>query len=47
MLDLRDWPLPMFQEHFGTIGDIHDPTYSDPIVKSWKQRSRRQTPTSS
>ena len=38
VLDLRDWPLPMFQEHFGTIGDINDPTYSDPIVKSWNAK---------
>lgn len=35
LLDLRDWPLPMFREHFGTIGDFQDPTYSDPIVKRW------------
>ena len=34
VLDLRDWPLPIFEEHFGTIGDFHDPTYSDPIVKT-------------
>jgi len=38
VLDLRDWPLPMFQEHFGTIGDFQDPTYSDPIVKRWNQK---------
>ena len=36
--DLRDWPLPMFQEHIGTIGDFADPTYSDPIVRSWNQK---------
>src|SRR3954465_5424392 len=34
LLDLRDWPLPMFQEHLGTIGDRNDPTYSDPIVRA-------------
>src|SRR3984957_13844036 len=34
-LDLRDWNLPFFQEHMGTIGDFADPTYSDPIVKQW------------
>jgi NAD(P)H-dependent FMN reductase len=28
ILDLRDWPLPMFAEHPGTIGDFRDPTYS-------------------
>jgi NAD(P)H-dependent FMN reductase len=40
VLDLRDWPLPMFAEHFGTIGDISDPTYSDPIVKQWNAKIR-------
>jgi NAD(P)H-dependent FMN reductase len=38
VLDLRDWALPFFQEHFGTIGDIADPTYSDPIVRSWNRK---------
>jgi NAD(P)H-dependent FMN reductase len=38
VLDLRDWPLPFFQEHMGTIGDVSDPTYSDPIVKRWNQK---------
>ncbi len=37
VLDLRDWPLPMFQEHVGTIGDFADPTYSDPIVRQWNR----------
>ena len=37
VLDLRDWPLPMFQEHAGTIGDFADPTYSDPIVRKWNR----------
>ena len=36
--DLRDWPLPHFAEHFGTIGDFNDPTYSDPIVKAWNNK---------
>jgi len=36
--DLRDWPLPTFGEHAGTIGDISDPTYSDPIVKAWNNK---------
>ena len=36
--DLRDWPLPIFAEHFGTIGDISDPTYSEPIVKAWNNK---------
>ena len=38
LIDLRDWPLPMFQEHLGTIGDITDPTYSEPIVKQWNAK---------
>jgi NAD(P)H-dependent FMN reductase len=38
VLDLRDWPLPIFAEHFGTIGDFSDPTYSVPIVKRWNQK---------
>ena len=38
VLDLRDWPLPFFSEHFGTIGDFNDPTYSDPIVKAWNNK---------
>ncbi len=31
VLDLRDWPLPMFAETLETIGDRRNPTYSDPI----------------
>jgi NAD(P)H-dependent FMN reductase len=38
VLDLRDWPLPMFAETFATIGDPANPTYSDPIVKRWNER---------
>lgn len=38
VLDLRDWNLPFFQEHRGTIGDFADPTYSDPIVKAWNTK---------
>jgi NAD(P)H-dependent FMN reductase len=38
VLDLRDWPLPMFQEHLGTIGDFSDPTYSEPIVRDWNRK---------
>jgi len=38
VLDLRDWPLPMFAEHFGTVGDFKDPSYSEPIVKRWNQK---------
>jgi NAD(P)H-dependent FMN reductase len=38
VLDLRDWQLPFFQEHMGTIGDFAAPTYSDPVVKAWNQK---------
>ena len=38
VLDLRDWPLPMFAETIHTIGNMADPTYSDPIVRLWNQR---------
>ena len=38
VIDLRDWPLPMFAEHLGSIGDRNDPTYSDPIVKAWNKK---------
>jgi NAD(P)H-dependent FMN reductase len=38
--DLRDWKLPHFAEHFGTIGDVNDPTYSDPIVKAWNNKMK-------
>jgi len=38
VLDLRDWPLPFFQEHLGTIGNFADPTYSDPLVKAWNTK---------
>ena len=40
LLDLRDWPLPFFGESRATLGDIADPTYSDPIVKQWNQKIR-------
>ena len=39
LLDLRDWQLPFFQEHMGTIGDFSDPTYSDPTVKAWNKKT--------
>ncbi len=38
LADLRDWPLPMFAEHMGTIGDLSDPTYSEPIVRAWNKK---------
>ena len=39
--DLRDWPLPMFAEHMGTIGDLSDPTYSEPIVQAWNKKVKQ------
>ena len=38
VLDLRDWPLPLFAETFQTVGDPRNPTYSDPVVRRWNQR---------
>jgi NAD(P)H-dependent FMN reductase len=38
LADLRDWPLPIFAEHMGTIGDLSDPTYSEPIVRAWNKK---------
>jgi NAD(P)H-dependent FMN reductase len=38
LLDLRDWPLPMFGEHMGSIGDPSDPTYSDEAVRRWNRK---------
>jgi NAD(P)H-dependent FMN reductase len=40
VIDLRDWPLPMFTETIHTVGDPADPTYSDPIVKAWNAKVR-------
>lgn len=37
VLDLRDWPLPMFGEHMGSIGDRRNPSYSEPVVKRWNE----------
>jgi len=38
VLDLRDWPLPFFQETIVGLGNLADPTYSDPIVKRWNDK---------
>ena len=38
LIDLRDWPLPMFQETIETVGDFNDPTYSEPIVREWNRK---------
>ena len=37
LLDLREWPLPMFAETLATIGDFNDPTYSEAIVRQWNR----------
>ncbi|MGD9695919.1 MAG: NADPH-dependent FMN reductase [Thermoleophilia bacterium] len=37
VLDLRDWPLPFFQETVETIGDLADPTYTEPVVARWNR----------
>lgn len=38
VLDLRDWPLPMFAETIASVGDFANPTFSDPIVKRWNTK---------
>ena len=38
VLDLRDWPLPFFQETIAKMGDLTNPTYSDPMVKRWNDK---------
>ena len=38
VLDLRDWQLPMFGEHMGSIGDPQDPSYSAEIVRRWNRK---------
>lgn len=38
VLDLRDWQLPMFGEHMGSIGDPTDPSYSDERVRAWNRK---------
>jgi NAD(P)H-dependent FMN reductase len=38
LIDLRDWPLPMFGEHMGSIGDPSDPSYSDEVVRRWNRK---------
>jgi NAD(P)H-dependent FMN reductase len=34
-LDLREWELPMFAETLQTLGDLREPSYSQPLVKRW------------
>lgn len=38
LLDLREWELPIFGEHPGSIGDFADPTYSAPVVRAWNRK---------
>ncbi len=38
VIDLRDWQLPMFSEHMGSIGDPNDPSYSNQIVRRWNRK---------
>lgn len=35
--DLRDWPLPLFQEEPAKIGNPASPNYSDPLVGQWNK----------
>ncbi|MFK7831173.1 MAG: NADPH-dependent FMN reductase [Congregibacter sp.] len=35
--DLRDWPLPMFQEEPAKIGNPASPNYSDSLVGQWNR----------
>jgi len=38
VLDLREWPLPIFQEVITKMGDLKNPTYSDPMVGKWNAK---------
>lgn len=38
VLDLRDWALPFFQETIETVGNLADPSYSEPLVKRWNTK---------
>jgi NAD(P)H-dependent FMN reductase len=38
VLDLRDWSLPFFQEVVAKMGDLRNPTYSDPLVQKWNAK---------
>jgi NAD(P)H-dependent FMN reductase len=40
VLDLREWPLPLFAEGPGTIGDFADPSYSEPVVNAWNNKQQ-------
>jgi NAD(P)H-dependent FMN reductase len=38
VLDLRDWPLPLFAETLATVGDPRTPAFSAPVVKQWNSK---------
>ena len=38
VIDLRDWPLPFFQEVVANMGELNNPTYSDPLVQRWNAK---------
>jgi NAD(P)H-dependent FMN reductase len=38
VLDLRDWPFPIFAETFATVGDPRNPTFSAPVVRRWNDK---------
>jgi NAD(P)H-dependent FMN reductase len=40
VLDLREWNLPMFAETIHTVGDFHNPTYSQPLIRKWNDTVR-------
>lgn len=40
VLDLRDWPLPLFAEGPATIGDFAGPSYSEPVVNAWNDKQQ-------
>jgi NAD(P)H-dependent FMN reductase len=37
-LELRDWPLPLFQETIATVSNFADPNYSGALVKQWNDK---------
>jgi hypothetical protein len=43
VLDLRDWALPIFAEHQGTMGDVNEPTYFEAVCRSGAGGGGRRT----
>src|SRR5260370_237108 len=41
LADRRAWPLPIFGERPGTLGEVSDPTYPEPIVRAWNKKVKR------